>query len=88
MGAPQNRQLYGKMKSLPLWAKHMGSKQGVIGNTFGEHIGNLWNILRIQWEPIGNLKGTSWEQRKNEKNPPTLPPPPHPRLKRRENKVL
>jgi hypothetical protein len=26
------------------------------------------------WEPIKNLKGTCWEQRKNEKNPP--PPSP------------
>jgi hypothetical protein len=24
-----------------LWAKHMGLKQGAIGNTHGEHIGNL-----------------------------------------------
>jgi len=37
-----------------LWAKHMGLKQGAIWNTLGEH--------------IGNLKGTCWEQRKNEKN--------------------
>jgi len=36
-----------------LWAKHMGLKQDVVGNTIGE--------------PIGNLKGTCWEQRKNEK---------------------
>jgi len=28
-----------------LWAKHMGLKQGVIGNTLGEHIGNLEKIL-------------------------------------------
>jgi hypothetical protein len=34
----------------------MGLKQGAIGNTFGE--------------PIGYLKGTCWEQRKNEKNHP------------------
>jgi len=24
-----------------LWAKHMGLKQGAIGNTLGEHIENL-----------------------------------------------
>jgi hypothetical protein len=29
-----------------LWAKHMGLKQGAIGNILGEHIGNLGNILR------------------------------------------
>jgi hypothetical protein len=51
-----------------LWAKHMGFKGGAIGNTFEEHIGNLM-------ESIGNLKGTCWEQRKNEKNPPTSPNP-------------
>ncbi len=29
-----------------LQAKHMGLNQGAIGNTLGEHIGNLGNILR------------------------------------------
>jgi len=29
-----------------LWAKHMGLKQGAIGNTLEEHIENLENILR------------------------------------------
>jgi len=43
-----------------LWAKHMGLKQGAMGNTLGEH--------------SGNLMGTHWEQRKYEKN--SLPPPP------------
>ncbi len=28
-----------------LWAKHMGLKEGAIGNTLGEHIENLQNIL-------------------------------------------
>jgi len=37
-----------------LWAKHMGLKQGAIGNTLGEHIGNLGSIL----EPDGNPLGT------------------------------
>jgi len=27
------------------WAKHMRLKQGAIGNTLGEHIGDLGNIL-------------------------------------------
>jgi hypothetical protein len=31
-----------------LWAKHMGLKRGAIGNTLGEHIGNL----------KGNIEGT------------------------------
>jgi len=29
-----------------LWAKHMGLKPDAIGNTLGEHIENLRNILR------------------------------------------
>jgi len=36
------------------WAKHMGSKQGTIGNTLGEHNGNLRNILGAGWESVGN----------------------------------
>jgi hypothetical protein len=51
-----------KNQGRTLWAKHMGLKQGAIGNNLGKHIGNL-----------GNIKVTCWEQRKNEKNPP--PPP-------------
>jgi len=42
-----------------LWAKHMGLKGGAIGNTLGEH--------------IGNLMGIHWEQRTNETNPPPTP---------------
>jgi len=43
-----------------LWAKHMGSKWGAIGNTLG---GTPWEPREL----IRNLKGTCWEQRKNEK---------------------
>jgi hypothetical protein len=38
-----------------LWAKHMGLKQGAIGNTLGEHIGNL---MGTHWELEGNMVGT------------------------------
>jgi hypothetical protein len=50
----------------------MGLKQGAIGNIIGEH--------------IVNLKGTCWEQRKEEK----IPPPPSPlKLKiKKKNKAL
>ncbi len=41
-----------------LWAKHMGLKQGAIGNTFAEHIKNLGNILGIHWELEKNIEGT------------------------------
>jgi hypothetical protein len=40
----------------------MGLKQGAIGNTLGEHIGK-----------IGNILGTYWGQRKSEKK--SSPPP-------------
>jgi hypothetical protein len=38
-----------------LWAKHMRLKQSAIGNTLGEHIGN---ILRTHWELERNIEGT------------------------------
>jgi hypothetical protein len=54
MEAPQNRRFYGKME-VPLslwaiyilirgglWAKHMGLKRAVIGNTLGEHYWKLY----------------------------------------------
>jgi hypothetical protein len=56
MKMPHRRRFYGKMECPPfpppfgqpievrrggLWAKHMGLKQGAIGNTHGEQIGNL-----------------------------------------------
>jgi hypothetical protein len=34
-----------KVRRVGLWAKHRELKQGTIGNTLGEHIGNLKNIL-------------------------------------------
>jgi len=34
-----------------LWAKHMRLKRVAIGNTLGEHIGNL---MRTNWELEGN----------------------------------
>jgi hypothetical protein len=39
--------------------------------------GGLW---AKNWEPIGNFKGTYWEHKKIEKNPPA----PHPKLKRKK----
>jgi hypothetical protein len=47
-----------------------------------EHIGNL---MVAWWEPIGNLKGTCWEQRKNEKK---ILPPTHTKLKIKKTKAL
>jgi hypothetical protein len=41
-----------------LWAKHMGLKRGVIGNTLGEHIGDLRNIFGTHWELERNMLGT------------------------------
>ncbi len=37
----------------------MGLKRGaIIGNTLGEHIGNLGNVLGTHWELEGNMLGT------------------------------
>jgi len=58
----------------------MGLQRGAIGKTLGgrrEHIGN----------PIGNLNGTCWEQRKKEKKIPP-PSPHHPKLKRKKMKAV
>jgi hypothetical protein len=38
-----------------LWTKHMGLKRGAIGNTIGEHIGNL---MGTHWELERNMLGT------------------------------
>jgi hypothetical protein len=80
MEAPQNRRFYGMRECLPLWPTYIGEKgedfgqkiwdkQGAIGNTLGEHIGNSRNISGTPWEHEENIEGTFWEQRKNEKNP-------------------
>ncbi len=60
-----------------LWAIHMGLKRGAIGNTLGEQ---HWKLREHIGNPFGNLKGTCWEQRKNEKTSS-----PHPKLKRKKN---
>ncbi len=36
---------FGPLRRGGLWAKHVGLKRGAIGNTLGEHIGNVRNIL-------------------------------------------
>jgi len=96
---PQNRRFYSKIECLHLWptytcekgrtlGKTYGIKYGVIGNTPGEHIENLRNILGTHWELE---KNTCWEQRENEKNPPLTPSTPHTpsplKLKRKKMKV-
>ncbi len=47
--------------------KHMGLEPGAIGNTLGEHIGNLIGTRR---ELEGNMLGTK-EKRKNSFPPPS-----------------
>jgi len=57
---------------------NMGSKQGAIGNTLGEQIGNL---MGTSWELKGNMLGTK------EKNPsPTPLPPPTQNLKEKKSR--
>jgi len=34
-----------------LWAKHMGIKRGAMGNTLGEHIGNLMGTKKKAQNP-------------------------------------
>jgi hypothetical protein len=62
----------------------MGLKQGAIGNTLEEHIGNL---LRTHSELERNM---TKEKRKKKPLPPPGPPPPplNPKLKRKKIKVL
>jgi len=55
----------------------MGLKWGAIGNTLGEHIGNLGKILET-WEEHVENKG------KMEKNPPPSPP----KLERKQIKAV
>jgi len=63
-----------------LWAKHMGLKRGAIGNTLGEHTGNIWNRLGTNWEHVGN-KG-----KMKKKSSPPRPSAPNPKLKRKKMK--
>jgi len=64
-------------KGRTLGKKHMGFKQGAIGNTLGEHIGNL---MRTHWELEGNMTN----EKRKKILPPAFPfPPPHPKLKRK-----
>jgi hypothetical protein len=78
--ATQNGIFHAKMECFSLWPTYMGEKArtlgktcvikaSAIGNTHGEHIGNLMKLIE-------NLKGT---KEKPKKNPPPLahaPPPP------------
>jgi len=34
-----------------LWAKHIGLKPGAVGNTLGEHIGNIWEQRKNEKNP-------------------------------------
>ncbi len=52
-----------------LWAKHMGLKQGAIGNIIGEHIGNLKGT---HWEREGNMLGIKEKWKKIHPFPPNL----------------
>jgi len=62
------------MECLPLWPTYIGEKGRTLGKTHGIKARCYWeHPWGTHWEHIGNLKGTCWEQRKNEKTP--LPPP-------------
>jgi hypothetical protein len=73
---------------LPLWSIYTGEKGRTLGKTSGIKARCYWeHPWETHWEHIGNLKGTCWEQRKNEKKKP-LAPSPNPKLKRKKNKAL
>jgi hypothetical protein len=76
MEAPQNRIFYGKMECFPSRPTYIGEKGRTLGITYVVkarcYLEHPWET---HWEPIENLKGTCWEQRKNEKNSPPFPPP-------------
>jgi hypothetical protein len=51
--APQNRRFYGKMECLTVWPTYIGDKRRILvrqnmGNTLGEHIGNLRNNRELE----------------------------------------
>jgi hypothetical protein len=72
MEAPGNRRFYVKMKCLPLWPTYIGEKGRTLGKTYGIKVRCYWeHPWGTHWEPDRNLKGTCWEQRKIEKNPPS-----------------
>jgi hypothetical protein len=74
---PKNRRFYGKMNCLPLWPTYIGEKGRTLDKTYWIKARCYWeHPWGTHWEPNGNLKGTCWEQRKNEKNP-------NPKLKRK-----
>jgi hypothetical protein len=52
---------------LPLWSIYTGEKGRTLGKTSGIKARCYWeHPWETHWEHIGNLKGTCWEQRKNE----------------------
>ncbi len=59
MGAPQNRRIYGKMESLPLWPTYTGEKRRTLGETYGIKARCYWEHPReTHWESDGNPLGT------------------------------
>ncbi len=68
MEAPQNKILFGKMECIPLWPTYISEKGRTLGKTYGIKVKCCWeHRWGTYWKHIGNLKGTCWEQRKNEK---------------------
>jgi hypothetical protein len=47
-------------------------------------LGTLWEL----WELERNIEATCWEQRENEKNPPSNPHPPKPKLLKKNQGTL
>jgi hypothetical protein len=72
-----------KSANSPLWPSYICQS---IWDEPGVLLGILWGTCQEHGN-LGNLNGTCWEKRKNEKNP--FPPlPPRPKLKRKIVKTL
>ncbi len=65
--SPKDKILW-KDGSLPLRPTYIGEKGSTLGKTYGIQVRYCWEHLwGTHWEPDGNLKGTCWQQWKNEK---------------------
>jgi hypothetical protein len=66
MESLQIRRFYGTMECLALWPSYIGEKGRTLGKSYGIKVRCYWEH---PWELEGNIEGTCWEQRKNEKTP-------------------
>jgi hypothetical protein len=79
-----------KYRVPPLWPTYISerrtsffkayrTKVRCYGEHVAEHIGNLRNMMETHGKLKENIVRTHWESGKMRKNPPPLPPKPHPK---------